>query len=132
MDIIPRILWEYVPEDFRNSSRQQAIYAAGILAKMKYAVCKNSSQQAAVTKIDENIEPMAEMEHGRWNVERLESGWRYAPKKDTDKKRSPFIIRWKDLPDEIKEYDRNAVKFFPAVFEAAGYQIVKTKERKPD
>lgn len=123
--------WEYVPEDFRNSSRQQAAFAAGILNNLGYTICERLSRGAAATKfLPEEIELMAEMEHGRWNVERLETGWRYAPKKDTDKQRSPFLKSWKDLPEEIKEYDRNAVKFFPEVFKAVGYHIVKAKGAK--
>lgn len=49
---------------------------------------------------------LAEMEHDRWNADRLRNGWAYAPgEKNIDKKTSPYIVPWEDLSEEIRELD---------------------------
>jgi hypothetical protein len=79
-----------------------------------------------VKKFTENeIEMMAEMEHGRWNVERLMDGWRWGEKKDVDKKINPSLIGWKYLPDDIRQYDRDMVKMIPEILASLGYEIRK-------
>ena len=65
---------------------------------------------------------MAEMEHGRWNLERIRSGWKPGPR-DPEAKTSPYIVSWDELPDDIKEYDREAVRGFPAVLAEAGMTV---------
>ena len=52
------------------------------------------------------------MEHARWNAERWLAGWRLG-KKDLIKKTSPWLLPWEELPDEIKEFDRQAVREIP-------------------
>jgi len=71
---------------------------------------------------------MAEMEHGRWNVERLSAGWRFGPEKNEDERISPYLIPWQNLSPEIKGYDREAVCNFPKLLWDAGLKIVHRKE----
>jgi hypothetical protein len=61
----------------------------------------------------EKIEIMAEKEHGRWNMERLHAGWVFGPVKDQEKKVSPYLIAWRDLPHEVQDCDRYAVARIP-------------------
>jgi hypothetical protein len=68
----------------------------------------------------EEVEIMAEHEHGRWNVERLLDGWKWGPIKDVANKISPYIIPWSGLPEEIKEYDRDVARQIPHVLEEVG------------
>ena len=59
------------------------------------------------------VEVMAELEHERWNRERLAEGWQLGPERNVEKKISPYIAPWSELPDEIKEYDRETVRGMP-------------------
>jgi hypothetical protein len=65
------------------------------------------------------------MEHGRWIIERLQSGWRYDAKRDPAKKLSPYLVPWSKLTEEVKEYDRTAVASWPGVLAKAGLRIVR-------
>jgi hypothetical protein len=65
------------------------------------------------------------MEHGRWVVERLRSGWRYARDRDAAKKLSPYLVPWEQLPDNIKEYDRIGVRNWPEILRTAGFEVVR-------
>jgi hypothetical protein len=53
-------------------------------------------------------EPLAEMEHNRWNAERLMGGWRYGATRDDRLKIHPCLIPFARLRDDIKGYDRKA------------------------
>ena len=66
---------------------------------------------------------MSEMEHGRWNVERLRAGWRYGTEKNETARISPYLIPWKDLSKEIKGYDRDAVCDFPGLLWQVGLKV---------
>jgi hypothetical protein len=76
------------------------------------------------------IKRMAEMEHGRWNFERLRDGWRYASTKDTTAKLSPYLVSWKTLPPDVAEYDLEAVKSFPRVLAKGGYAIKELRSNR--
>lgn len=69
---------------------------------------------------------MAEMEHGRWNVERLRDGWRFGKPRDDSRQFHDCLVPWKDLPDGedgIKKYDRQSVRKFPDILAQAGLEV---------
>ena len=49
---------------------------------------------------------MSEMEHTRWNVERFRNGWTWGKKVDIIKKISPYLVGWLELPEDVKERNR--------------------------
>lgn len=77
----------------------------------------------------DEIEKMAEMEHERWIEERLRSGWKPGSK-DVKKKTSPYLILWGQLPEDIKELDRNTIRNMPAFLARACFQIYRLKQEK--
>jgi ppGpp synthetase/RelA/SpoT-type nucleotidyltranferase len=108
--------WEHLDRDIKASNIGQAAYAAEILRRAGYEVRqvkgKIEPYQFGPDE-DELVEQMAEMEHGRWNVERLRSGWKYGKQKDEDKRISPFLRPWRELPEKTKEWDRQFVRQWP-------------------
>jgi hypothetical protein len=74
---------------------------------------------------------MAEMEHGRWNADRLQAGWRYSNTKDKEKKLSPYLVPWNDVPPCIKKFDYAAVRHFPEILAAAGLEVYRLAKVKP-
>lgn len=76
---------------------------------------------------DEQLRILAEMEHGRWVVERLENGWTLGKRDDASKTR-PQLIPWRELSEEEKEKDYNAILQLPETLAAAGYEIVSASE----
>jgi hypothetical protein len=78
-----------------------------------------------VSFTEEEVERLAEMEHGRWNVERLLEGWRYGPKKDVDQKVSPYLLPWSQLSEEVKGWDRNTVRELPKLLAMIEYEVFK-------
>lgn len=121
--------WPELREDLRESNRQQAAHAEDVLRRFGYVMHPTKRKVKPIRFDDAEVELMAEMEHGRWIVERLRSGWKYGSKRDAINKISPFLVPWKDLPDKVKDYDRNAVRNWPALFSQAGLEIHRLKRK---
>jgi hypothetical protein len=56
-------------------------------------------------------------------VERLRDGWRRGPEKDVEKKISPYLVGWDELPENVKEWDRNTVRAIPRFLAEVGLEI---------
>jgi hypothetical protein len=116
--------FDELPEDLKASNRMQAERAAGFLEKVGYRVLRERRKSATRIKLSrKEINLMAEMEHGRWVVERLQSGWRFGPERDPAKKISPYLIPWSKLVKEQRNWDRNAVQGWPRILAEAGLQV---------
>jgi hypothetical protein len=74
--------------------------------------------------VDE-VEVMSRLEHDRWWRERAREGWTLAPEKDVARKRTPYLVPYEDLPEPIKEYDRNAVRAIPELLEGVGFAVAR-------
>jgi len=76
-----------------------------------------------MTFTEDEFEIMTEMEHARWNVERLLDGWKWGEKKDVMKKISPYLVPWSELPDEVKEWDKQTVRNIPELLARVRMEI---------
>jgi hypothetical protein len=120
--------WEELDKTFKNSNRMQASYCVVILNSAGYNVRKAEGCIKSPPFTEQEIEMMAEIEHGRWNAERFRDGWRYHNVKDDLGKLSPWLIEWSKLPDEIKEYDRQAINNYYEILKIVGLEIYKMNE----
>lgn len=116
----------HLPNSLRKSSVAKALNAAELFAACGYRVsglheCPNERR---IRKLPEKqVEYLAYLEHERWIEERLAGGWVYGPVKDIEKRISPWLIPYSELPDEIKEIDRRAVKDLIDALESIGLAI---------
>lgn len=69
---------------------------------------------------DDKRDLLAEMEHGRYNAERLLRGWR-SGSRDTGRFLSPHLIPWVGLSEGYRAYDHAIIADLPAVLKEAGY-----------
>jgi ppGpp synthetase/RelA/SpoT-type nucleotidyltranferase/ADP-ribose pyrophosphatase YjhB (NUDIX family) len=123
--------WESLGEDFRQSNRDQAAYMEQTLNAGGFDVKRATGPFPVLdlteARFDDAVETMAQLEHGRWNVERTRSGWRYGEKRDPDQMISPYLVPWVDLAEDIREYDRVSVRRFPLMLARLGWQVVPRK-----
>ena len=117
--------WNKLADTFKTANLEQAGYAVQILDAGGFAVRKATGSCSAIDFMPEEIERMAEWEHGRWNMERLLNGWRRGPVRDDKRKVHDCIVPWDELPPAIKEYDRNAVRAFPSLLAGVGLDVVR-------
>jgi ppGpp synthetase/RelA/SpoT-type nucleotidyltranferase len=119
--------WAELREDFKKDNINQAACASEILRRQGYGLRKTEKHGKPIVLPVKDIEAMAEMEHGRWVVERLRSGWKYAKQRDTAKKMSPYLIGWKELPENARKWDRDTVKNWPRLLMNVGLEVIRKK-----
>lgn len=119
--------WTKLTEDLRESNRQQGDSIPAKLEAIGYDFVKVQNRKPEkVLFTDAQIEKMAELEHDRWNKERWAAGWKLGPR-DPKNKQSPYLVAWEELPDDIKEYDRDAVRAIPEILARAGFEVYRVK-----
>ncbi|MCI8483001.1 MAG: Ryanodine receptor Ryr [Lachnospiraceae bacterium] len=52
-------------------------------------------------------ERLAENVHEVWAAGRIAEGWTYGEAKDVEKKKTPLLVPYAELPETEKDYDRN-------------------------
>jgi predicted dinucleotide-binding enzyme len=116
--------WEQLSETLKDSNRHQADH---IPVKLRAIGCYSSTAPAITDPAVDafspaEIELLARMEHARWNAERWLDGWTLGPR-DPAAKSSPYLVGWDELTEEIKDYDRAAVRNIPALLSLIGVRI---------
>jgi hypothetical protein len=118
--------WEALSEDLRESNRQQADH---IPVKLRAVQCSYrpmaGSQPAQIDFSAGEIETMARLEHERWVVERRLAGWVYGPERDPDRKISPYLAPYDELPHDVQDLDRQAVRAIPNLLERAKFEVYR-------
>ena len=71
------------------------------------------------------VERLAQNNHDHWARKRIAEGWRYGPKRDDDKKEHPDLVRYEDLSESEKDYDRKTVVEALKAIIGLGYSINK-------
>ena len=120
--------WENLDETYKKANAEQAKYSVDILRAAGFEV-RTKKEPVLITFSDE-IECMAALEHGRWNIERLQDGWLPGKKRDNSKKIHNCLVPWNELSEEIKEYDRSAVKKFPVILAKASREIYRLPDQE--
>ena len=115
-----------LPDDLKYSNLRQA---QGIYDKLEMIGCemRPKGKKGAIRAFsDEQIELLAEHEHEQWMAERIARGWTLG-ERDVKNKRSPYLVPYAELTDEIKDYDRDAVRNIPALCDRIGMAIYERK-----
>jgi TrkA-N domain/RyR domain len=105
--------WSELDESRKESNRAQA---RDMPVKLRSIGCTiaplHDVRAPAFEFTDEEFETLAIAEHKRWVTERLESGWTLGHK-DVGRKTTPYLIPFEDLPNDIADLDRDAVRQIP-------------------
>lgn len=68
-------------------------------------------------------EQIAENVHETWAQARIAQGWSYGEKRDDDKKETPCLVPYSDLPESEKQYDRETALSTLKLITKLGYKI---------
>lgn len=68
-------------------------------------------------------EQIAANVHDVWATGRIAEGWTYGETKDVEKKTTPQLVPYEELPESEKEYDRNTAFETLKLIIKMGYQI---------
>lgn len=70
-------------------------------------------------------ETIAENVHDVWAVGRIKEGWTYGPVKDLEKKETPQLVPYAELPEAEKAFDRNTAFETLKLITKLGFKIEK-------
>ncbi len=118
--------WDELGETYIRANTEQARHAITILNRCGYEVVPLSDPGTPITAADlaPDIETLSELEHGRWNCDRLAAGWRLG-ERDNDRKLHDCLVPWSQLPDQTREWDRIAIRKYPEILGGIGMKIVR-------
>ena len=123
--------WEDLRDDFKASNRNQIVALFDTLLPAIGAVIVPIAEwDAAPFVLDsEEIEELARLEHERWCDERERAGWvldRTLTERDAERKRTPWLVPYEELPEEQKDNDRDVVTRIPVMVARAGFRLKRT------
>jgi hypothetical protein len=123
--------WNNLKEDFRESSRQQAIHMYFKTRAAGYEIVELTDERPAIEKFEGQdtktgmFEILAIMEHNRWIAERRVNNWKYGVLSDKPNRINKYLVDWIKLPDDIRQYDYDAVARIPALLKGIGKKMVE-------
>ena len=122
--------WDELAPELKESTRAQA---DDIPRKLRAVGCfmLNEERSEPLVKVPEfsieELDMLSEIEHERFNAERLQRQWRMGPR-NSKQRTTPFLVPWRDLTQEWKDVDRVMVECVPRILEKAGWHIYRMKE----
>jgi RyR domain len=120
--------WAELPSYLRYSNRAQADRVCEKIQRIGYAIEKSGNKKPVTEFTPQEVDIMAQMEHGRWIIERLDAGWIPGPRRDVRQKISPYFVQWTALSEDVKEKERQMVRNIPKLLATIGLQVCKTRE----
>ena len=68
------------------------------------------------------IERLAENNHDLWAAGRIAEGWKLGPRRDEEKRETPVLVPYAELPESEKQYDRRmAVETLKSIVQFGGH-----------
>ncbi len=111
-----------LPDDMKYSNLRQARHIYDKLESVGLHL-RNKTAPGALEKIPDGlVEILAEMEHEEWIASRTASGWMLG-EKETEAKKSPYLVPYELLDEEIRENDRESVRSIPALADMIGMAV---------
>jgi voltage-gated potassium channel Kch len=116
--------WEQLPESLKASNRAQAVHIPVKLHAIGCDLAPLDDPDASAFQFrDTEVEKLAEMEHERWVEERKRAKWERSSQKRIERKESPSLVPWGNLPESVKDIDRHFVRGMPRLVAEAGFRI---------
>ncbi|KAF5428416.1 MAG: RyR domain-containing protein/RyR domain-containing protein, partial [Candidatus Methanomarinus sp.] len=122
--------FDVLPDDLKEANLDYARRIPVLLRSIGYGVkrLQKDAESTLLTLDEEQFEMMAEMEHARWNWQKILQGWVYKEgEKNIEEKTTPYLVPWKVLSQEIQDYDRKSVRVIPELLGEAGYKAYEHK-----
>ena len=123
--------FDKLSDSLKYSNLRQAMDIPEKLRLMGYEMRPAEEVKEPVTEIPfEYVEILAEKEHESWMAERLSTGWTLSsdPEANAEKKTSPYLVPYNQLPEKIKQLDRNPVQNIPILLDKIGMAISKKEK----
>ncbi len=119
--------WDELIESLKQSNYAQADDIPNKLALVGKRLVRHGDD---LKLTDDELELLAEVEHGRFNIERLLSGWQLGDRRVAQSV-TPYLKPWDELADGAKDCDREAVRTIGSALREAGWGVTPAVSRTP-
>ncbi|WP_157756866.1 RyR domain-containing protein [Plantactinospora sp. KBS50] len=119
--------WEELPAPTREANREQARDIARKLARVGCALYPRVGPSQEYVLAESEVELLAQLEHQRWSAVRRSAGWRYAERRDDERRLHPALTDWGRLPDDMRERNYSGIRELPEILADAGFRIVRVR-----
>lgn len=119
--------WHQIAERVRHESLVRSWCLLSMLHMAGYNVVNAKESKAPREFPSDVLELLARLEHDRWARERVDAGWRHG-ERDDQQRRHPCLVPWNEMPEDLRHYDRNAVRVIPRLLLLAGFEITSIYE----
>lgn len=117
--------WIDLKPELKESTRSQA---DDIPHKLRAINCYMTKKDKGTSNLVEfpsaELEQLSELEHERFNSERLQRHWRIGAR-DSKSRTTPFLVPWRDLEQKWRDVDSAMVKCVPEILLKAGFKIYR-------
>lgn len=101
--------WDELAPELKESTRAQADDIPRKLRAVSCFMLDGDRTDPLIHVLDfttEELDMLSEMEHERFNAERLQRQWRMGPR-SSGKRTTPFLVPWRDLTQDWKDVSLN-------------------------
>jgi RyR domain len=119
--------WDELSETFQQSNIAQARgYVVG-LAALGYVVVPTEDEPVPLLFTQDEVESLARAEHARWAAEMRNRGYDYGAERvdDGPRPRHPNLLEWDDLPEGIRDRNRNPMRQISDILALVDLEIVR-------
>ena len=114
-----------LPDDLKYSNLRQALDILSHLDAVNLRMAPKGKAGALKEIPADLVEYMAELEHEAWMRERIASGWTAGPR-SAENKTTPYLVPYSELTEEIKDFDRDAIRNIPKLAERIGMAVYES------
>ena len=116
---------EFVMHNYRHAN--------GIVDKLALINCVFVGEELDVPAVEEfsseEVEVLAIREHHDWKKEHARLGWVYGPVRDDRQRVHPDFVSWEELREEVREFDRESVRYLIPLLRKIGLKIHRNPKR---
>ncbi|MDR0350846.1 MAG: hypothetical protein LBH64_04765, partial [Coriobacteriales bacterium] len=121
--------WESLPPSLQYSNIRQAATISDKLAQVGCYLAESADSPALAAFSPAELELMSAYEHELWTHERRQSGWTLGAQKDAARMLSPYLVPYEELPEDIKQLDRDTIMNIIPFVEKVGLHVYR---KSPD
>ncbi len=117
--------WDVLADVYRDLSRSQAHTIQRVLQAIgRHLLPLPGPAGDVASQLSEGeLEQLARAEHGRRCADLLAAGWRWGTQLDASERTSPSLCPWAEMPEDLRELDRDVAREIPAILADAGLAI---------
>jgi hypothetical protein len=124
--------WAHLDEAHRAANRLQAADIGPKLYLVGCGIMPRTEHDEDFDFTGSEIELLARQEQLRWAEAARAKGWRRGGVRDDDRRLSPYLVDWEQLPGDGQDQCRDAVRDIPEILAEAGFQVVRLTENIRD